>query len=287
MFCSGADVNMSSKRAGTRSRIYSIPETIYLYYNSLISMLCRKKENTRQGTVVFCWPMLRFGLIVLLISCPGAFAAEAARQPRAAAQKKQRASAPVKVPAVLPAKIDEALQREHNARLAEISAIEKTSGTVNASALKPLLSDKSPLVRGEAAVAIGKIKAPAAFEELSAGVNSEDEHLRWGAVQGLAELGDKRAVPLLIQALGHPDHNTRWKAAQGLGQLKDARGIDALTGAARADKNKNVRLASIEALMNIGGGKVASILGDLKYDPDPEIKAWAAAAAEKVDISMR
>ena len=231
--------------------------------------------------------MLRFGLIVLLISCPGAFAAEAARQPRAAAQKKQRASAPVKVPAVLPAKIDEALQREHNARLAEISAIEKTSGTVNASALKPLLSDKSPLVRGEAAAAMGKIKDPAAFNELSAGINSEDEHLRWGAVQGLADLGDKRAVPLLISALSHPDHNTRWKAAQGLGQLKDARAIDALTAAARADKNKNVRLAAIEALMNIGGGRVASVLGDLKYDPDPEIKAWAAAAAEKVDLSMR
>jgi len=231
--------------------------------------------------------MLKLCLIVLLISCSGAFAAEAARQPRAAAQKKQRASAPVKVPAVLPAKIDEALQREHNARLAEISAIEKTSGTVNASALKPLLSDKSPLVRGEAAAAMGKIKDPAAFNELSAGINSEDEHLRWGAVQGLADLGDKRAVPLLISALSHPDHNTRWKAAQGLGQLKDARAIDALTAAARADKNKNVRLAAIEALMNIGGGRVASVLGDLKYDPDPEIKAWAAAAAEKVDLSMR
>lgn len=225
--------------------------------------------------------MLKLCLIVLLISCSGAFAAEKKRQPRAPA------ATPAKVPAIIPAKIDEALIREHNARFAEISAIEKASGTASAAALKPLLSDKSPLVRGEAAAAMGKIKDPAAFNELSAGLNSEDEHLRWGAVQGLAELGDKRAVPLLITALGHPDHNTRWKTAQALGRLKDARAVDALTGAARADKNKNVRLAAIEALMNIGGGRAASALDGFKYDPDPEIKTWAAAAAEKVDISMR
>lgn len=181
MFCAGADVNMSSRRAGTRSQIYNTPETVYLYYNSLISVLCREKKIQRQGPAVFCLSMLKLGLIVLLISCSGAFAAEKGRQPRAAASKKQQLSAPATTPAILPAKIDEALQREHRARFAEISAIEKASGTASAAALKPLLSDKSPLVRGEA----------------------------------------------------------------------------------------------------------ASALDGFKYDPDPEIKAWAAVAAEKVDLSMR
>ncbi|MDD5209671.1 MAG: HEAT repeat domain-containing protein [Elusimicrobiales bacterium] len=208
----------------------------------------------------------------------GAFAAEKKQQAPAVPAKKQQAQAPVKNIT----KTDEVLLREHRARLAEISNIEKAPGPGKAAALKPMLSDKNPLVRGEAAEAMGKTKDPAALGELSTAVKSEDEHTRWGAVRGLADLGDNRAVPPLITALGHPEENTRWKAAQALGELKDVRAVDALAAAARSDKNKNVRLAAIEALMKIGGPKAAAAAEGLKSDPDPEIKAWAGAAAEKL-----
>ena len=214
--------------------------------------------------------MIKLCLIALLLPGAGAFAAP----------KKQLTSAPVKVTT----KTDDALLREHRARLSEISGIKKMSGPGGVAALKPLLSDRNPLVRGEAAEAMGKTKDPAAFAELSADVKSADSNIRWGAVKGLGDFGDQKAVPLLISALGHPERNTRWKAAQALGELKDARAVDALTAAARSDKDKHVRLAAIEAMLNIGGAKAAAAAEGLRNDPDPEIKAWAAAAAEKLKL---
>lgn len=222
--------------------------------------------------------MLKLYLAVLLLSPAAVYAAEKKKPAPPAAEKSRPAPAPV----VVTTKTDEALLLEHRARLAEISVVEKAPGTAKAAALKPLLSDKNPLVRGEAAEAMGRTKDPAAFAELSAALKSGDGHTRWGAVRGLAVLGDSRAVPPLLTALGHPEENTRWKAAQALGELKDVRAVDALAAAARSDKNKNVRLAAIEALMKIGGPRAAAAAEGLKNDPDPEIKTWAGAAAEKL-----
>lgn len=300
MYGSARDVGEGFRRAAARlycfliklrpvasaSLIINIPETKFLYYNVLISVLCRDKEMQRQGVAIFCSTMTKLSLIVLLLMPTGAFAAGkkpsssagAKAHPAQAAEKKQPAPAPAKAEP----KVDETLMREDRARLAEISTIEKASGTARAAALKPLLSDKSPEVRGEAAEALGRTKDPAAFAELSAALKSEDDHTRWGAAQGLADLGDKKAVQPLIAALGHPERNTRWKAARALGVLKDDRAVDALAGAARSDKNKNVRLAAIEALGRIGGDKAAAAVDGLKNDPDPEIRAWAAATAKKL-----
>jgi len=212
--------------------------------------------------------MIKLCLIVLLISSAGAFAAE----------KKKPDSSPAKITV----KTDEVSRQERGARLSEISAIERSSGTAKVSALKPLLSDHSQLVRGAAAEAMGEIKDPAAFDELSAALKSADDHTRWGAVTGLALLGDRRAVPLLIPALSHPESNTRWKAAQALRDLKDDRAVDALIAAARRDKVKNIRLAAIEALWTIGGDKAAGALEALKNDRDPDVETWAEAASEKL-----
>jgi len=217
----------------------------------------------------------------------GVFAAEKKKPAPSAAKKQSSSLAPAKkqqepAPVKVTTKTDETLLREHRARLDEISAIERSPGAAKTPALKPMLSDKNPLVRGEAAEAIGKAKDQAAFGELSTAIKSEDDHTRWGAVRGLATLGDNKAVLLLITALGHPEGNTRWKAAQALGELKDARAVDALAEAARSDKSRNVRLAAIEALMKTGGAKAAAAAEGLANDPDPEIKAWAGAAVEKL-----
>lgn len=207
-------------------------------------------------------------ILLILVLCPaGVFAADK-KQP-AATSKASAAEY-------------ESHRSEERSRIAEISAIERSDKPGKAAALKPMLSHRDPLVRGEAALAIGRSRDPAAFGELSAAIKDDDDHIRWGAVEGLAELGDKKAVPPLITALSHKDRNTRWKAAQALGKLKDARAADPLIGAARADKDRNVRLAAIEALMNMGGRKAIAALEGLSSDPDPEIRTWAGTAAGKL-----
>lgn len=252
-----------ARREISRSGLFNICETINLYYNGLISVLCREKNFARQGLVVFCRHMNRLILTIILFAAPAVFAAE---KPKAQAKT-------ITVE-------DEALKSARRAAMAEIAAAEKKPGA--AAALKAKLSDNDPLVRGEAARALGGTKASGALEELTAGLGNSDKHTRWGAAEGLARLGDKRAVPALIGALAHQERNTRWKAAQALGDLKDARAVDPLITAARSDKDRNVRMAAIEALLKTGGTGARAALNDLSSDPDQEVKAWAAAAAAKL-----
>lgn len=194
--------------------------------------------------------------------------------PLGAADTKQQGKPEVKAAA----KQDEALIRARKSRMSEISSVEKAGGAAGVNSLKALLSDKDPLVRGEAAAAMGRVKDPSAFGALSDAVKSTDTHTRWGAIQGLAELKDKEGLPPLITALGDGDRNTRWKAVEALGEINDPRAVAPLANAARSDKDKNVRLAAIGALVNIGGAEAAAAAAGLKNDADPEIKAWAAAA---------
>jgi len=256
-----AGVLAIARRAAPRPESFNICETINLYYNGLITMLCRERNLTRQGLVVFCQRMNRLVLTIILLGGPALFAAAA--------------------PKTITVE-DEALKSARRTRLAELAAIEKDPAAARVAPLKALLADKDPLVRGEAARAIGRSKAPSALAELSAALAGEDKHVRWGAAQALGEMGDRRAVPALITALGHADRSTRWKAAQALGDLKDARATEPLAAAARADRDRNVRLAAIEALLKIGGARAQAVLNDLSSDPDPEVKAWATAAAARL-----
>ena len=49
MFSAVNDAKGSARRAPARARIYCIRETVFLYYNNLVSTLCRKREVQRQG----------------------------------------------------------------------------------------------------------------------------------------------------------------------------------------------------------------------------------------------
>jgi HEAT repeat protein len=80
-------------------------------------------------------------------------------------------------------------------------------GSVKASrageALLDLLHDpeQPPAMRGIAASALGTSGDPRAFEPLAALLGAPQRELLGGAVDGLAELGDPRAVPLLRELL--------------------------------------------------------------------------------------
>src|SRR4029077_2433718 len=86
-------------------------------------------------------------------------------------------------------------------------------------------NDEAYRVRGAALKSLAEIKAPNAFEILSAAVQSEspDDTIRAAALHGLGTLGDDRAVPVLLA----------WAAA---GKPLETRGA-AITSLAGLDKN--------------------------------------------------
>jgi HEAT repeat protein len=97
--------------------------------------------------------------------------------------------------------------------------------------------DKAYRVRGAALKSLAEIKAPNAFETLSAAVQLEspDDTIRSAALRGLGTLGDDRAVPVLLA----------WSAA---GKPLETRGA-AITALAGLDKsNKEITKALVAYL---------------------------------------
>lgn len=56
-------------------------------------------------------------------------------------------------------------------------------------------------------------------------LNEEDPSRRWKAIEGLARMGDSRAVDPLIGLLNDEDWRVRQKAAWALGQIGDPKAI--------------------------------------------------------------
>ena len=96
-----------------------------------------------------------------------------------------------------------------------------------AGTLRTIVEDTAQptLRRGVAASALGMSGAPGAYEALAALLGSGDEHLFAGAVDGLAELGDPRAIPLIqaLLAAGKLDERTARGAKLALISLRAPR----------------------------------------------------------------
>jgi HEAT repeats len=104
-----------------------------------------------------------------------------------------------------------------------------------------------------------------------------DYKVRLSAALALGKLGDRRAVPALIDGLGDPDKSVRLVAAGALGKLVDAavapadraRAVSALTQLAERDPEDSVRVQaqrSIDALRALptpGGRSVYIEVGNM------------------------
>lgn len=73
----------------------------------------------------------------------------------------------------------------------------------------------------------------------------------------LGKLGDRRAVPALLQALHDQNETVRGAAATSLGQLGDSAAADELMSASTADPSSFVRERAQQALAQVAAGKSA------------------------------
>lgn len=81
-------------------------------------------------------------------------------------------------------------------------------------------------------------------------LKDEDPSRRWKAAEGLARLGDDRAVDPLIDALSDDDWRVRQKAAWALGQIGDPRALLPLRRALLNESEgvKEIILESLESI---------------------------------------
>jgi len=125
--------------------------------------------------------------------------------------------------------------------------------------------------------------------------------VRRRAAATLGQVGDRSAVPALVEALGDSDGGVRREAAKALGFIKDRRAAPGLI-AALGDPEVNVRLLAAYALGEIKDARAARPLLDALDDPewcvrnqaawglrelgDPAMAAPLAAALQKEDADV-
>ncbi|MDA1196031.1 MAG: HEAT repeat domain-containing protein, partial [Planctomycetota bacterium] len=118
-----------------------------------------------------------------------------------------------------------------------------------------------PAVRAEAARALGRLKVEGAYDLLIGllAVDSDQDVVRTGAVDGLRALGDARAVDALLPLLHY-----RW--GKGANHVLRHHTLDAVTALLPDDR------------------RVHAALIPLLQDPYHNMRSWAAEAAGKYGV---
>src|SRR5262249_5543157 len=129
-------------------------------------------------------------------------------------------------------------------------------------------SARNSLVAAEAAIALGRMYDPRARTRLRALVRAEDVSLRTRAAISLARLGDRAAVPALLESLRvSREQIDREEAVRGLGRLHDREAVEPLL---ELLPDYRIRHMTVVALGRLGDPRV--------YEPLAAMVAWETHA---------
>jgi hypothetical protein len=109
---------------------------------------------------------------------------------------------------------------------------------------------------------------------------TDDPRIRQYLSMVLGNLGDRRATPLLADALKDPSPDTRIYAALGLGRLRDPAAVPALLEAFATDE-RDIRKATAYALGEIGDRRAVPVLVKALEDPIADVRFNAAIALSR------
>ena len=105
----------------------------------------------------------------------------------------------------------------------------------------------------------------------------DDPRVRRYLSMVLGNLGDRRATPLLIEALGDQDVETRIYAALALGRLRDPAALPHLSKVLESD-DRDARKAAAYALGELGDSRALPVLAAALSDPIADVRFNAAVA---------
>jgi len=109
---------------------------------------------------------------------------------------------------------------------------------------------------------------------------NDDPRIRQYLSMVLGNLGDRRATPLLIDALNDRATETRLYAALALGRLKDPAAVEPLLRVFTSDE-RDVRKAAAYALGEIGDRRALPALAGALNDPIADVRFNAAIAVAR------
>lgn len=111
---------------------------------------------------------------------------------------------------------------------------------------------------------------------------SDDPMVRRYLTVVLGDLHDRKATPLLLDALADPDAETRIYALWSLGELRDPAALPALTKAA-ADDDSGIRKMAVYALGELHAPEAVPALVTALADPVADVRFNAAMALSRYE----
>ena len=136
---------------------------------------------------------------------------------------------------------------------AMLEALGKIGGSLALQTLIPALQDPIPILRGEAALALGrmayrKVDLPPLTDALAPLADDPPAEVRWRAVYALMRIADSSSFSILLKKTQDSDERVRMQAARGLGAIGNSDAVAALAKLATRDPDWRVRVNGTAAL---------------------------------------
>ncbi len=171
--------------------------------------------------------------------------------------------------------------RTSRSRAAAVRTIGERRTMIAVSDLIEKLDDPSSDVREEAALALGRIGSPEAIDALLGKLNDPESDLAPQIARALRQAPDPdpRSVDSLVKRLQDPDRETRSESARTLGAIGDRRAVPSLLDLLSTSQDAKVISASGEALSRLGElAAIYELLPRMKTARNPVLKRSLAVA---------
>ena len=148
-------------------------------------------------------------------------------------------------------------------------------------ALIELSRDPNERVRCAALEHLPFVEDERAFDVLANAMKEETSNVRAAAARGLGNMDAPPVVAQLIAGLSDEDVWVRYFSARALGRRRADESVAALEKVIEKEEFNHVRIAALDSLGQIGGERVAGIVGALIKDDDPDVAHAAQVALQK------
>lgn len=173
----------------------------------------------------------------------------------------------------------ELMQRDVGMRVTVLEALRRSTGARGLAVL--LTSARDDATRRDLAIMLRATHDPAAAEALASLLGSSDEMTRIEAAHGLAELGDTRAIPVLLELARDPNPDRARDALDSLMLVSSPQVVPALLPLLDDDAFLNRRSQIMRVLGRSGAREAATVL--LRNLEGDDIGAAALALADLND----
>ena len=170
-------------------------------------------------------------------------------------------------------------------RASAIESVGSTRLTLATVEIIQALHDPSPRVRHQATVTLGTIGTSEVVDHLIEQFEKHPDFIDEEGIRALSKLKSNRATPIFVQLLDHPRFSLRYAAVKALGRLGDKNAIPALVQTADKYSDTDLKTAIIQALRELRALDAKDIILQSLVARAPNIRIAAAEAVGDLKIA--